>query len=77
MAQVRDVKNAARAAASECDGLLVGTGGRNVEETVAKLSEVSERVKERLRSDPGYARVTVENAAKFVSQNYGKSRSRA
>jgi DNA invertase Pin-like site-specific DNA recombinase len=53
------------------------TGGKQVEETIAKLTELSERVKERLRSDPGYARVTVENAAKFVSQNYGKSRSRA
>jgi hypothetical protein len=53
------------------------TGGRQVEETIAKLNEVSERAKERQRSDPGYARVTVDNAAKFVAQNYGKSRSRA
>ncbi len=53
------------------------TGQKSVEETIAKLTEVIERVKERLRSDPGYARVTVENAAKFVSQNCSKSRSRA
>jgi hypothetical protein len=53
------------------------TGQKGVEETIAKLLEVSERARERLRSDPGYARVTVENAAKFVAQNYGKSRSRA
>ena len=53
------------------------TGGKGVEETIAKLMEVSDRAKERQRSDPGYARVTVENAAKCVSQNYGKSWSRA
>ena len=53
------------------------TGSHGVEETIAKLNEVSDRAKERLRSDPGYARVTVENAAKYVAQNYGKSRSRA
>jgi hypothetical protein len=57
--------------------LTAQTGGHGVEETIAKLNEVSERVRERQRSDPGYARVTVENAAKFVAQNYGKSRSRA
>jgi hypothetical protein len=57
--------------------LTAQTGGHGVEETIAKLNEVSDRVKERQRSDPGYARVTVENAAKYVAQNYGKSRSRA
>lgn len=53
------------------------TGGKGIEETIAKLNEVSDRAKERARSDPGYARVTVENAARFVAQNYGKNRSRA
>jgi DNA invertase Pin-like site-specific DNA recombinase len=53
------------------------TGGRTADETAAKLLEVSDRARERLRSDPGYARITAENAAKFVAQNYGKSRSRA
>jgi hypothetical protein len=53
------------------------TGQHGVEETIARLTEVSERVRERLRSDPGYARVTVQNALKCVNQNYSKSRSRA
>ena len=53
------------------------TGGRGVEETAAKLLEVSERARERLKSDSGYARITAENAGRFVAQNYGKSHSRA
>jgi hypothetical protein len=39
--------------------------------------EVSDRAKERLRSDSSYARITVQSPVKFVAQNYGKSRSRA
>ena len=49
------------------------TGGHGSEETIAKRSEVSDRVKERQRSDPGYPRVTVENAAKFVAQNTARA----
>jgi RepB DNA-primase from phage plasmid len=50
------------------------TGGKTVEDTKAKLLEVSERAKERRARDPGYIEVTVENAARIVEQNYGKGR---
>ena len=53
------------------------TGGKTIGDTEAKLLEVSERAKERRDRDPGYIRVTVENAARIVEQNYGKGRSRA
>jgi hypothetical protein len=54
------------------------TGQKTVEDTVAKLLEVSPRARERAaRGDEGYARITVENAAAAVARNYSKGRSRA
>jgi DNA invertase Pin-like site-specific DNA recombinase len=58
--------------------LIALTGGKNVEETIAKLAEVSPRAMERTqRGDRGYARITVENAAAAVARNFSKGRSRA
>jgi hypothetical protein len=51
------------------------TRGKSIEETINKLIEVSERTREQIaRRDPGYARVTVENAAEMVARNRGRSR---
>lgn len=51
------------------------TGQRQIEETIVKLLEVSERARERhARGDTGYARITVENAAAAVARNWGRSR---
>jgi len=52
------------------------TGGKSVEDTKAKLLEVSERAQERRDRDPGYVHITVENAARCVEQNYGKGQGR-
>lgn len=58
--------------------LVCLTGQRSVEETIAKLLEVSERARERAAmGDEGYARVTVENAAAAVARNFNKGYSRA
>lgn len=57
--------------------MICCTGGHGVEETIARLRQVSDRARERERSDPGYARVTVENASRCVAQNYHKSCGRA
>jgi hypothetical protein len=58
--------------------MIALTGGKSIEDTIAKLLEVSPRAQERAaRRDEGYARVTVENAAAAVALNYGKGRSRA
>jgi hypothetical protein len=51
------------------------TGGKSVEDTVAKLMEVSENAQARAaRGDEGYARITVENAAAAVERNWGRNR---
>ncbi len=51
------------------------TGGKSVEDTVAKLMEVSPNTQERAaRGDDGYARVTVENATSAVARNWGRNR---
>ncbi len=57
--------------------LIACTGGHGIEETISRLREISKRAEERKRSDPGYVRVTVENAAAAVARNFSKSRSRA
>jgi hypothetical protein len=56
--------------------LIALTGQKSIEDTIAKLMEVSENAKQRAaRGDEGYARITVENAAATVACNYGKNRS--
>jgi len=58
--------------------MIALTGGKSIDDTIAKLLEVSERARERAaRGDEGYARVTVENAAATVARNYGKGQSLA
>lgn len=53
------------------------TGGKSIEETIAKLMEVSENAREHAaRGDEGYARITVENAAAAVARNFGRAGSR-
>lgn len=47
------------------------TGGKTVDDTIAKLTEVSENARERAaRGDEGYARITVENVA--AATNFDK-----
>jgi hypothetical protein len=46
-----------------------------VEDTIARLLEVSDNAQQ--RGDPGYARITVENAVAAGVRNCGKSRFRA
>jgi hypothetical protein len=51
------------------------TRRKSIEETINRLIEVSERTREQIASrDPGYARVTVENAAETVARNRERSR---
>jgi hypothetical protein len=51
------------------------TGGKNIEDTIIKLMEVSENAQQRAaRGDEGYARITVENAAAAVARNWGRNR---
>jgi hypothetical protein len=51
--------------------------GRGIEETVAKLIDVSERARERIRfKDEGYALITAQNAAAAVERNAQKKRGR-
>jgi hypothetical protein len=51
------------------------TGGKTVEDTIAKLLEESPNAQERAaRGDEGYARITVENAAAAVARNWGRNR---
>jgi hypothetical protein len=51
------------------------TGGKSIEDTVAKLLEVSENAQQRAaRGDEGYVRITVENAAAAVAKNWGRNR---
>lgn len=52
------------------------TGGKTIEDTIARLMEVSPNAQERAaRGDEGYARITVENAAAAVARNWGRNRS--
>lgn len=51
------------------------TGNKTVEDTIARLMEVSENAQQRAaRGDEGYARITVENAAAAVARNWGRNR---
>lgn len=76
-AQLKKDGNPDRSKADFAFALTALTGGKSIDETTAKLLEVSERAKERRRSDPGYASITVENAAHYVASNHPKSRGRA
>jgi hypothetical protein len=54
------------------------TGGHSIEETAARLEQVSEKARQNVqRGDTGYAMITARNAARMVEQNHGKGRSRA
>jgi hypothetical protein len=54
------------------------TGQKSIEDTIAKLLEVSPCAQERVnRGDRGYPRVTVANAAAAVARNWGRGRNRA
>jgi len=56
-------------------GMTSITGGKSIEDTIAKLLEVSENAQQRAaRGDEGYARITVENAAAAVARNWGRNR---
>jgi hypothetical protein len=58
--------------------MIALTGGKSIEDTIAKLLEVSPRAQERAtRGDEGYARITVENASAAVARNHGKGVTRA
>jgi len=49
--------------------------GWNVEDTEAKLVEVSEKARERVRAgDAGYVQVTVTNAAAWLQRSRPRSR---
>ncbi|HEX3747658.1 MAG TPA: recombinase family protein [Bryobacteraceae bacterium] len=51
------------------------TGGHSIEDTAAKLEEVSEKARKNVeRGDIGYPLVTARNAAEFVDRNRGRSR---
>jgi DNA invertase Pin-like site-specific DNA recombinase len=51
------------------------TGQKSIEDTIAKLLEVSPNAQERAaRGDTGYACITVENAAAAVARNWGRNR---
>ena len=69
----RDGSGPDRSLADYSYAMICVTGGKTVEDTVAKLMEVSQNAQERAaRGDEGYARITVENAAKTVARNYSK-----
>jgi hypothetical protein len=54
------------------------TGGKSIEDTIAKLMEVSANAQERAaRGDEGYARITVQNAAAAVARNFAGGKGRA
>lgn len=51
------------------------TGQKSVEDTIAKLMEVSENAQQRAaRGDEGYARITVENAAAAAARNWERNK---
>lgn len=51
------------------------TGQKSIEDTIAKLMEVSENAQQRAaRGDEDYARITVDNAAAAVARNWGRNR---
>ena len=66
---------AARTEADYSWALTSLTGGKSVEDTIAKLLEVSPNAQERAaRGDTGYTRITVENAAAAVARNWRRNR---
>ena len=48
--------------------------GWSIEETTMKLFEVSEKARSLMETDPGYTRVTVQNAAAAVERDRQRSR---
>ncbi len=70
----RDGSGPDRSLADYNFSMICITGGKSVEDTVAKLMEVSPNAQQRAaRGDEGYARITVENATAAVAQNWGRS----
>ncbi len=55
--------------------MIAITGGHSIEDTAAKLAEVSEKARDNVRKgDTGYPLVTSRNAADYVARNKGRSR---
>lgn len=58
--------------------MIAITGGHSIEDTAAKLEEVSEKALYNVqRGDTEYPLVTARNAASYVAQNQNRGRSRA